>query len=372
MEQGQEILRLEKLLDDKDAQINYLVPFEEKSQLLKDQMDELINKNVDLKIQYIELKCAYEELMDTHAKLEVAHEVVITMIKSSQPTNHTCSQEEKKEKQSWFEQMIIEDCNDDLVNENEVLKQEVDRLLKDLTKLKGNDIARPSQDNREFMVKKLEKGSTVQSYCNPASKSNKSKPQANKKNLDHIKCFKCSKMGHYASLCSSKLEGQQTLSKRQRSLSKRRCFGCCKRGHKIASCPRRSRKLLVLGSAELINPAVPSTKGQLNKGFKKAQEQYMERNVSEKNKSKTESNLKHKVCYTCRGKGHLGKDCPDGNTPKPIHVNNANDKLKGSSSSSNVSRMIKSSTTSIRAIWVPKSLLTNSQGPNGVWVPRCA
>jgi hypothetical protein len=73
--------------------------------------------------------------------------------------------------------------------------------------MKGKSVVQPSQDNREIMVKKLEKGSTVQSPFNQVHKSNKSKPQAKKKNLDHIKCLKCSNMGHYASMCSIKLEG---------------------------------------------------------------------------------------------------------------------------------------------------------------------
>jgi hypothetical protein len=50
-------------------------------------------------------------------------------------------------------------------------------------------------------------------------------------------------MGHYASMCSIKVEGQQTLSKRQRSLSKRRCFGCYKKGHQIATYPCKSKML---------------------------------------------------------------------------------------------------------------------------------
>ena len=59
----------------------------------------------------------------------------------------------------------MEDCNDDLALENEVLKQEVERLSQDLSKLKGKSVVQPSQDNRETMVKKLEKGSTVQNSC---------------------------------------------------------------------------------------------------------------------------------------------------------------------------------------------------------------
>src|SRR6185312_15754510 len=86
-------------------------------------------------------------------------------------------------------------CNDDLALENEVLKQEVERLSLDLSKLKGKSVVQPSQDNRETMVKKLEKGSTVQNSCKLIHKSKESKSQARKKNMDHIKCYKCSNMG---------------------------------------------------------------------------------------------------------------------------------------------------------------------------------
>jgi hypothetical protein len=35
-------------------------------------------------------------------------------------------------------------------------------------------------------------------------------------------------------------------------------------------------------------------------------------------------------------------------------------------------RMMSSSITRPRAIWVPKYLLTNLHGPNVAWVPKCA
>ena len=170
-----------------------------------------------------------------------------------------------------------------------MLKLEVERLSKDLTKLKGKSFVQPSQDNRKTMVNKLEKGSSVQNSYNPVHKSNKTKPQAKKKNLDHIKCFKCSNMGHYASMCSIKLEDQQTLSKRQISLSKRRCFGCCKKGHKIATCPSKSKMLSnKTRSSGFAKPEVLGLAKQhhykLNKGFKKAQEKYLERKTVKDNK----------------------------------------------------------------------------------------
>jgi len=240
-----------------------------------------------------------------------------------------------------------------------------------LIKLKGKSVVQPSQDNHETMVKKLEKGSIVQNSCNLVYKSREVKPQTKKRNLAHVKCFKCSNMGHYASMCSIKIEGQQTLSKRQRSLAKRRYFGCCKMGHIIAT--RKSGKP---GSSEMRKPEVPALKSQRhfrpNKGFRKAQEKYLERKAVKDNKNKPSSNIKHKICYTCRGKGHLGKNCPNGNSPKPNLINNVYLCFRRPSNGVGASRMMSSSTTRPRAIWVPKSLLTNLHGPNVAWVPKCA
>ena len=59
------------------------------------------------------------------------------------------------------ENVVVESCDDLIVKENDELKQEVERLMKDLARLKGKSIVQPSQYNREDMVKKLEKGSTV-------------------------------------------------------------------------------------------------------------------------------------------------------------------------------------------------------------------
>ena len=155
----------------------------------------------------MELKCSNEKLVESYSILAVAHEVMITLMKSCQPIDNTCSQNCNKEKQSWFEQVTMKDCNDSLVQENEVLKLEVERFSKDLSEFKGKSVVQPSLYNRETMVKKLEKGSTVKSSYNQVHKSNNSKPQANTMNVDHIECFKCSNVGHYGSMCSIKLEG---------------------------------------------------------------------------------------------------------------------------------------------------------------------
>ena len=71
----------------------------------------------------------------------------------SNPCNDKCN-----------ENVIVELCDDLIAKENDELKEKVESLMKDLFRLKGKGIKSnvpPSQDNREDMVKKLEKGSTV-------------------------------------------------------------------------------------------------------------------------------------------------------------------------------------------------------------------
>jgi hypothetical protein len=125
-----------------------------------------------------------------------------------------------------------------------------------------------------------------------------------------------------------------------------------------------------LAKAEVPNVAVQHHY-KMNKGFKRAQAQYLERKDVRNKENKLASNRKHKVCYTCRGKGHLGKDCP-GNTSKSNLVNNLHEQLRRSHVGVWAGRMIKSSTIRRKAIWVSKSFLTNLCGPNATWVPKCA
>ena len=110
--------------------------------------------------------------MDSHLKLEIAHEVVVTAVKSYQPhtykcictqvpcilscANNCCSQAS----QPSVEHVLVETCDDSITKENEELKEEVERLRRDLIQWKGKCNAQPFQDNHEDMVKKLEKGST--------------------------------------------------------------------------------------------------------------------------------------------------------------------------------------------------------------------
>jgi hypothetical protein len=65
--------------------------------------------------------------------------------------------------QSSIKHVLVESCDDLIAKENDELKQEVEKLQKDLYVLKEKSKVQPSHDNHEDMVKKLEKGSTIAS-----------------------------------------------------------------------------------------------------------------------------------------------------------------------------------------------------------------
>ena len=105
--------------------------------------------------------------MNDHIMLDIAHEVVIEILKSQQPHSCTCIQIEtilpyanaccSSASKSSFE-LEFPGTKDDTCQE---LKEENERLKMSLTQLKGKCIAQPSQDNRDHMVKKPETGTIV-------------------------------------------------------------------------------------------------------------------------------------------------------------------------------------------------------------------
>ena len=97
----------------------------------------------------------------------------------------------------------------------------------------------------------------------------------------------------------------------------------------------------------------------------------MQVQVSKKIQYEQANKIKSRLCYTCRRKGHLSMDCPMGNTPKINLSINANF-LRRPKNDSCARKVIGSPCASTKDIWMPKSLVTNLDEPNIVWVPNCA
>jgi hypothetical protein len=187
-------------------------------------------------------------------------------------------------------------------------------------------------------------------------------------------------LGHFSSECLNKKNDQAKLSRRQRSLSQRRCFGYKEKGHNVAGCPRKEESKQVcknwsvqFGKPEfLISAKNPKTSGQCNKGSKVALNKPMCKNESAKRHSKDKaSRIKHQICYTCRDKGHLSKNCSK--TKTFIHkVDKVNISHVEPKNDNSITKIISSSCNSSRDIWVLKHLLTNHEGPNKAWIPKHA
>jgi hypothetical protein len=92
--------------------------------------------------------------------------------------------------------------------------------------------------------------------------------------------------------------------------------------------------------------------------------------ASQRQEKKRMSKIRGRICYSCRLKGHLSQDCPNGNKYESKVVNSAPNLHDNSNGLYDTRKVI--SPPSTRAIWVPKSLLTNLKGPIETWVPKLA
>jgi hypothetical protein len=102
--------------------------------------------------------------------------------------------------------------------------------------------------------------------------------------------------------------------------------------------------------------------------FFKTKAQY--KHGQENTRSGVTNKNKSQIFYECRQKGHMGKDCPNGNIPKSNLVHYDFHKLRNDKNGTCAMREISSPHCTMRAIWVPKDLVTNLVGPNKCWVPR--
>jgi hypothetical protein len=230
---------------------SYIAQLENKNDMLKNTIEKLNIENLTLQEKHDMLVCSHNKFMDSHIMLEMTHEVVLTNLKSYQPNICTCIQIEtilscankccSQESQSSIELEFSGTSNVSYAKQNNELKEENERLKGSLTQLKGKCHAQSSQDNRDNMVKKVEKG-TIVACRKPLQKNTKlskkdmSKTQGEKINA-HIIC------SNNVTMCFNK-----ERSKR----SDRRCYGCKEKGHEIGSCLHmknqdfaRSRKITI-------------------------------------------------------------------------------------------------------------------------------
>jgi hypothetical protein len=210
--------------DDEDTDV------EDDDQVHMEEFHKLISKHMKLQKIHGDLLCSHERLIDSYALLEASHEVMLTMVKFSQPhtctfaphsidlfcSNSCCSQT----KPSCDEHVLRETCDNLIASENDELKREIEMLRIKLSRLQGKAHVQPSQGNHDHMVKKLEKGSTITCAKLPQINLKKSYQKMDKLKINkkaHVKCFECSTLGHSSSECPNKKVDPSKLLRRQRN-----------------------------------------------------------------------------------------------------------------------------------------------------------
>jgi hypothetical protein len=207
---------------DDDNNIDDGVDDTDDDQVLMEEFHWLISKHLKLHKRHGDLLCIHEKLFNSYALLESTHEVMFTMVKSSQPHTYTCAPHSinlfcansccSKAKPLCDEHVLLETYDNMIESKNDELKREVKMLKMELSRLKGEGHVQPSQHNRDYMVKKLEKESIVICANLPQINLNKSyqkmdKPKIKKK--AHVKCFECSTLRHFSSEWPKKKDDQE-------------------------------------------------------------------------------------------------------------------------------------------------------------------
>jgi hypothetical protein len=147
---------------------SYIAQLENKNAMFKNTIERLNIENLALQEKHDMLVSSHNKFMDSHIMLEMAHEVVLTNLKSYQPHICTCTQIESilscankccsQESQSSIELEFSGTSNVSYAKENNELKEENERLKRSLTQLKGKWHSQPSQDNHDNIVKRLRRG----------------------------------------------------------------------------------------------------------------------------------------------------------------------------------------------------------------------
>jgi hypothetical protein len=88
--------------------------------------------------------------------------------------------------------------------------------------------------------------------------------------------------------------------------------------------------------------------------------------ASKKHGKKKSSRLEDRLCYICRKKGHQSKDCPISNYPTPSLSINSH-VTRQPKIATCAKKVMSCPSANTKDFWVPRSLLTNLDGPIKRW-----
>jgi hypothetical protein len=157
------------------------------------------------------------------------------------------------------------------------------------------------------------------------------------------KCSECFEKGYLIRSCPYVKENGLIINKDDKN-----CFRCFEKGHLVKSCPYVKQKGIVLEKKLFTNHVASKKQG--------------------KNKS---SKHEDRLCYICRKKRHLCKDCLVGNYS--THNLSTDSYVTRQPKIATCARKVMSLPSArTKDIWVHRSLLTNLNGPIKRWGPKYA
>jgi hypothetical protein len=138
---------------------------EDDDQVLLEEFHKLMSKPMKLQKRHGDLLCFHEKLIDSYALLEATYEVLLTMVKFSQPHTCTCAPHSiylscdnsccSQAKSSCDEHVLVKTYDNLIASENDELKREVEMLKIKLSRLKGKSHMQPSQDHLNVPTRKV-------------------------------------------------------------------------------------------------------------------------------------------------------------------------------------------------------------------------
>jgi hypothetical protein len=102
----------------------YVASLEQEKKVLNDKFEKLTSEHMALQAYYKELECSDDKLVESYTCLEVAHEVVLSLVTSTQPLSHACTCSHvnielsctkpccSQASQSSIEHVFVETCGD--------------------------------------------------------------------------------------------------------------------------------------------------------------------------------------------------------------------------------------------------------------------
>jgi hypothetical protein len=325
--------------------------------MLKSQVEMINLEKLALCEKHDMLSYSHNELVDDHIMLDIAHEVVITSLKSCEPHSFTSDQLVKilscadlycpKKGQSLIEQQVVGSKRKLLGNKKQ-------------RQLRRRCHARLPQDIYEHVVKKPEEGEIAarvklheKEVPKAISEAINMKQEKGKDSISHVVCTDHLSMS----------------SKRKKGRGKRRCFKCKELGHFIASCPHKDkdegmRRCFGCNNKDHMITSCPLMKNQRRAPSKMTL-------TKKKDKQQASCQVERCFCYMCGEHGHLPNVCKKGKVPKEVNLSQCYS-LRRPKSYTCARLVMRSPRTSTNAIWVPKDLLDELYGPIPRWVPNCA